>query len=235
MMPKGFRPGLPLTICAQLGMIVLVGLGTWQARKVGPKTDLLASIEAGLAAAPIQLPVHLDDPTTLNYHRVAFAGTVLDRAPVKVFATSLSGKSGYHIYAPVRKHHGMVVAVNFGWVPFHQKEMPALPSGDITVTGVLRTSATPGSMTPPNDAAGGNWFTADVHEMAAHWGLRTKEYYHFRVFSDHVGAADALPQGGQVRVDIPNDHLQYAITWYGLALTLLGVYIAFGFKRGREG
>jgi len=233
-MPKGFKPGLPLTVCALLGLIVLIGLGTWQARKIGPKTELLARIEAGLAAEPIQLPVHLDDPTTLDYRRVTFTGDVLDKTPIKVSATSLSGQAGYHLYLPVRKRHGMVVAVNFGWVPFHQKEIPALPSGEITVTGVLRTSATPGSMTPPNDAAGGNWFTADVHEMAAFWGLRTKEYYHFRVFSDQIGAPDALPEGAQVRVDIPNDHLQYALTWYGLAMTLLGVYIAFGFKRGRE-
>jgi len=233
-MPKGFKPGVALTVCAGLAMVVLIGLGTWQAKKVGPKTDLLARIEAGLAAAPVPLPVHLDDPLSLEYHRVSFTGTVLDREPIKVSATSMSGKAGYHVYAPVQKRHGMVVVVNFGWIPFHQKEIPALPSGDITVTGVLRTSATPGSMTPPNDAAGGNWFTADVHEMAAYWGLRTKEYYHFRIFSDHVGQPGALPQGGQVRVDIPNDHLQYAITWYGLALTLLGVYIAFGFKRGRE-
>lgn len=233
-MPKSFKPGIALTVCTLLGLIVLIGLGTWQARKIGPKADLLARIEGGLAATPIQLPVHLDDPSALDYHRVTFVGHVLDRAPIKVFATSLTGKSGYHIYAPVQKQHGMAVAVNFGWIPFHQEKLPALPSGDIAVTGVLRTSATPGSMTPPNVPEKGQWFTADVHEMAAHWGLRTKEYYHFRIFSDHIGAADSLPQGGQVRVDIPNDHLQYAITWFGLAATLLGVYIAFGFKRGRE-
>lgn len=230
-----FKPGLPLTICTLLGLIVLIGLGTWQARKIGPKTDLLARIEAGLAAAPMPLPVHLDDPSTLEYRRISFVGTVLDRAPIKLFATNKAGKSGYHLYLPVEKQHGMAVAVNFGWVPFHIEELPPLPVGQqIEVTGVLRVSATPGSMTPANDAAGGVWYTADVHEMAAHWGLRTKEYYHFRIFADHRGDPRALPQGSQVRLDIPNDHLQYAITWYGLAMTLIGVYIAFGLKRGRE-
>ncbi|NVJ96779.1 MAG: SURF1 family protein [Alphaproteobacteria bacterium] len=230
-----FKPGLALTICTLLGLTVLIGLGTWQARKIGPKTDLLARIEAGLSAQPIALPVHLDDPSVLEFHRVTFKGQVLDRKPIKLFATNLSGKSGYHLYLPVLRQHGMTVMVNFGWVPFHQDPLPDLPVGqEVTITGVLRTSGTPGSMTPPNVPADNQWFTADVHEMAAHWGLRTKEYYHFRVFSDQRGAADALPQGGQVRVDIPNDHLQYAITWFGLAMTLLGVYIAFGFKRGRE-
>lgn len=231
-----FKPGLALTICTLLGLIILIGLGTWQARKIAPKADLLARIEAGMAAKPIALPVHLDDPSQLDYQRVTFSGQVLDRAPIKLFATNLAGKSGYHLYLPVEKQHGMAVMVNFGWVPFHQDPLPELPVGEqMTITGVLRTSGTPGSMTPPNDPEGGVWYTADVHEMAVHWGLRTKEYYHFRVFSDHRGAEDALPQGGQVRVDIPNDHLQYALTWFGLAMTLIGVYIAFGFKRGREG
>jgi len=234
-MLSNFRPGTPLTVCALIALVILLGLGTWQARKVGPKTALLERIEAGLSAEPYKLTVHVDDPGMLEYRRVVFAGEVLNREPVKLFATNLKGKSGFHLYLPVQKQHGRAIAVNFGWVPYHTEELPPLPVGEtIEVTGVLRTSGTPGSMTPPNIPADGQWFTADVHEMAAHWGLGSKEYYHFRVMADHRGAPADLPQGGQVRVDIPNDHLQYAITWYGLALTLIGVYIAFGIKRGRE-
>lgn len=234
-MLSSFRPGAALTVCALIALVILLGLGTWQARKVGPKTALLDRIEAGLSADPMKLSVHVDDPSMLEYRRIAFTGEVLDREPVKLFATNLKGSSGFHLYLPVRKQHGMAIAVNFGWVPYHTENLPPLPVGQtIEVTGVLRTSGTPGSMTPPNIPADGQWFTADVHEMAAHWGLRTKEYYHFRVMADHRGAPADLPQGGQVRVDIPNDHLQYAITWYGLALTLIGVYVAFGIKRGRE-
>ncbi|WP_417465313.1 SURF1 family protein [Kordiimonas sp.] len=235
MTTRSFNPGWPLTVAVSLAFIVLVSLGTWQARKVGPKTALLAQIEAGLKAEPMLLPVHLDDPSTLAYHRVSFTGTVLDRDPIKVFATSLGGKSGYHIYLPVQKQHGMAVLVNFGWVPAHIEGMPSFPVGEtIEVTGVLLTSAVPGSMTPPNDARANQWFTADVFEMAEAFGLRTKEFYHFRVAADAGVLAGELPVGGQVRVDIPNDHFQYALTWYGLALGLIGVYVAFGLKRGRE-
>jgi surfeit locus 1 family protein len=230
-----FRPGTALTIAAALALAVLLGLGTWQARKVGPKTALLQKIEAGLSAAPLPLTVHVDDPASLDFRRVTFTGTVLDAPVVQVFGSNLKGKPGYHLYLPVRKQHGMAVAVNFGWIPFHAEGLPPLPVGQsVTITGVLRTSAVPGTMTPPNVPAEGQWFTADVHEMAAFWGLRTKEYYHFRVMADDTGAPGELPVGGQVRVDFPKGHLQYAITWYGRALTLIGVYIAFGFKRGRE-
>lgn len=230
-----FRPGVPLTVCVVIAFVVLIGLGTWQVRKVGPKTELLERIEAGLMAEPYKITVHLDDPGMLEYRRVVFSGEVLDREPIKLFGTNLKGKSGYHLYLPVLKQHGRAIAVNFGWVPYHTAELPPLPVGQtIEVTGVLRTSATPGTMTPPNTPEEGQWFTADVHEMAAFWGLGTKEYYHFRVMADHRGAPTDLPQGGQVRVNIPNDHMQYAITWYGLALTLVGVYLAFGLQRGRK-
>ncbi len=230
-----FRPGLPLTVCVLIALVVLVGLGTWQARKVGPKTELLERIQEGMAAPALMLSVHVDDPVILDYRHVYFWGEVLDWPAIKVLATNLKGKSGYHVYRPVLKRNGNVIPVNFGWVPFHLETLPVPSFGeDILVEGILRTSATPGSMTPPNIPEEGQWFTADVHEMAAFWGLGTKEYYHFRVMADHRGAPTDLPQGGQVRVNIPNDHLQYAITWYGLALTLIGVYVAYGIQRGRK-
>jgi surfeit locus 1 family protein len=235
MKTRNFAPGWPLTITAAIGLAILLSLGTWQARKVGPKTALLAKIEAGLSAEPVPLTVHVDDPTMLDYRRVSFTGTVLDATPIKVFATSLDGRAGYHIYSPVQKDHGMAVLVNWGWVPAQLEVLPELPVGqEMTITGVLRTSAVPGSMTPENVPAAGQWFTADVHQMAEAFGLRTKEYYHFRVIADAGLLASELPVGGQVRVSIPNDHFQYALTWFGIAATLVGVYIAFGIKKARE-
>ncbi|WP_417451370.1 SURF1 family protein [Kordiimonas sp.] len=234
-MNKRFNPGRPLTATVFICLLILIGLGTWQARKVGPKTELLAQIESGLDKDPLPLPVHLDDPTSLDYHRVSFRGELMAAEPVRVFATSLDGKAGYHIYMPVKKQYGMAVLVNFGWIPVQMRVNPGLPVGEtLDVTGVLRTSAVPGSMTPENDAQAGNWYTADVYEMAQAFGLRTKEFYHFRIFADADVLAADWPKGGQVRVDIPNNHFQYALTWYGLALALVGVYLLFGFKRGRE-
>tara|TARA_R110002096_G_scaffold113058_3_gene245921 strand:- start:283 stop:987 length:705 start_codon:yes stop_codon:yes gene_type:complete len=230
---KTFKPGIPLTISMLVALVILLSLGTWQARKIGPKTDLLNRIEVGLQAEPMPLPVHLDDPKSVEYRRVFFDGKRLAE-PIKVFGINQSGGSGYFLYAPVQKDHGMAVLVNFGWIPHATRELPELPTRVSNFTGVLMSSATPGTMTLPNDSAGGSWFLADVHEMAAHFGLRTKEYYHFRVFADQVGKGGELPLGGQIRVDIPNDHLEYAFTWYGLAASLLGIFIAFGIKRGRK-
>ena len=196
---KQFQPGKGLTIAVVISLIILSTLGTWQARKVGPKTAMLAQIERGLEAAPIKLPVHVDDPAQLNYRKVYFSGTSNPVEPLKLFGTNTEGKPGYYLYSPVKTTFGMAVLVSWGWIPMTEDTLPELPIGDVTVTGVLRTSAEASSFTPPNDPVAGAWYVADVHEMAAAFGLRTKEYYHFRIFSDQIGPDGALPLGGQVR------------------------------------
>lgn len=231
---RQFAPGLLLTVVTVLALAVLIGLGTWQAQKIAPKTALLQQIEAGLNAEPAPLPVHLDDPLSVEYRSFEFRGEVLSDNPIRVFGTNLKGRPGYSLYLPVKHQFGRVVFVNFGWVPMELKTMPTLPAGQITVSGVLRTSAVAGSFTPPNSEDGKEWFTANVYEMGAFYDLDAKDFYHYRLFAKHEGAPDSLPLGGQVRVSIPNDHLEYALTWYGLAAALIGVFVAFGFNRSRK-
>ncbi len=234
MMSGSFRPGLPLSIVTGLAFVVLLGLGTWQAQKITRKNQLIADIAAGLAADPVGLPVHLDDPAAVAYRRFSFDGTASEQKPVKVFGTNLQGKAGYHLYKPVTREFGRAAIVNFGWVPFELDDLPSLPVGPVSIQGVVMTNPVAGSFTLENDSKNGNWYFADVHEIAAHFGLGSKDYYHFRLFADHSGEPRALPKGSQVRVDIPNNHFQYMLTWYGIAGALLGVYVVFGYKKDDE-
>ena len=104
--------------------------------------------------------------------------------------------------------------------------------GTVRITGLIREVPAPGMFTPANDAARNLWYWPDIAAMTD------------SAFRDAPGAtmtalpfwidADAqpeppggLPKGGVTRLDLPNRHLEYAITWYGLALTLIGVYLAF--------
>lgn len=226
-----FETNWKIVTAVLVAFVILVFLGTWQAQKIGPKTQLLKSIELGMSAEPMLLPVHLDDPQSVVYRRVSFDGVAADITPIKVFGTNLKGKPGYSLYKPVTRQHGRAVLVNFGWVPLVQEAMPTLPVGEITINGVLMESAVAGDFTPADNQEKNEWYTANVHEMARFFGLSSKEYYHFRIFADHIGSATALPLGGQVRVDIPNDHFEYMLTWYGLALGLVGVFLAYSFKR----
>jgi len=229
-----FAPGLPLIITVIIALAILLGLGTWQANKVASKTARIERLQAGLIAAPIPLPSHVDDPLALEYQRVTFNGVVSSEAPIRVYGTDTRGKAGYFLYLPVKTQFGPSVFVNFGWVPDHGKEKASLPSGAQAFSGIVRISAVAGSWTPPNDLTKGVWYTADIYEMAKHFGLGSKDFYPLRIFLDHRGEPSALPRGSQVRIDIPNNHFQYALTWYGLAAALLGVFIVFGLQRGRK-
>jgi len=233
-MSKRFAPGWALTVTTVSALLILVALGTWQLQKVGPKTDLLARIEAGLNADPIALPLHVDNPLVLEYRSVMFDGVRVGEKAARVFGLNRAGKPGYFIYAPVKRPLAVAVIVNFGWVPMEYKGEVNLPSGPLKVQGTLVRSAVPGVMTPENDAANGIWYTADVHALAAYFGLGTKEYYHFRIFADGVDEPNSLPLGGQVLINISNNHFQYMLTWYGLGLTLVGVYVVFGFMRSTK-
>ena len=229
-----FILGPSASIATLISLVILIGLGTWQASKVGPKTALIQKIVAGLAETPKTLPVHLDNPAAVEYQRFMFEGQLLDKEPLAVFGTNMKGTGGYQLYMPVKSRFGPIVIVNFGWVPKKNWLELNLPLEQyFAVSGVLRLNAQPGSFSVPNSVADRVFYTADVDDMAASWGLASKDYYHFRLIADHRGAPDDLPQGSQIRLDIPNNHFQYALTWYGIALSLLGVYIAAAIKNVR--
>ena len=228
---KRFAPGLAASLATAAGLAVLLVLGTWQGQKAGPKTALLARIEAGMKAPALQLPLHVDNPNSLEYRHVVFVGKLHAQRPARVFGLNRDGQPGYFLYAPVKRPLALAVIVNFGWIPITHDGPIVLPEGLFELQGTLLRSSVPGAMTPKNDPSTDVWYTADVQALAKHFDLKTKEYYQFRVYADHEGDPNALPLGGQVLVDIPNNHFQYMLTWYGLGLALVGVYIAYGLKR----
>lgn len=228
---KRFKPGLALTVSAFVAFAILCTLGTWQALKVGPKTKMLELMHAQLLLPAVPLPEDVSVSAELKYRHVSVSGERI-ADPVKVFGTNIRGHSGYYLYAPVRRPSGRIIIVNYGWIPMQHDTLPVLPEGNQKTTGVLLESAKAGSMTPPNKPEMGDWFTADITELATHFGYDVTEVYSMRLLADHAPQNETgLPLGGQVRIDIPNNHLEYTLTWYGLALGLLVIYILLGIKR----
>ena len=231
-MHNKFSPSLSATIATLLGFGVLIFLGTWQALKVGPKTEMIASIQDGLKASPIVFDATNKD---MDYRRVTLSGTVVHATPIKVFNSNLAGKPGYHLYLPVVTANKAVVMVNLGWIPMDHVAVPALPVGEVlALSGLLRVSATPAMMQPENDVTSDVWYVANVDQMGAYFSISNTNLYPLRLFADHWPDVGELPMGGQLHLDIPNNHFSYMMTWYGLALALLGVYLVFGFTRNKN-
>jgi len=217
------------TVVALAGFVVLIGLGTWQLERRAWKAELIAARQAGFDAPAVPLPEAIPDPAALEFHRVWVQGRFDHAHEMHLTCRFYRDKAGYQIVTPLILADGSAVLVNRGFVPLADKDPGSRAAGQVAgtvrVEGVVRLSAAPGAFTPANEPGPNLWFYPDIAQMAAAAGLQ-------RVRPVFIEAGPApnpggLPIGGQTVLDLPNDHLQYAITWYSLALALAVIYGLF--------
>lgn len=234
-------PGL-LTFVA---LAVLVSLGTWQMERKSWKEGLVTRIAARAhgepgAIAPEQAWATWSAAAD-EYRRVRLSGTFRHDAEVLVHGNSPRDTRGgvapgYYVLTPLLREDGSVVVVNRGFVPLDRKA-PATRAegqvaGPVTVTGLVRAPEEGGWFIPENDAAKGEWFTRDIAAVARKAGLaRVAPFY---VDADATPNPGGWPRGGLTVISFPNNHLEYALTWYGLAIGAAGVFAAFAWRRLRE-
>ena len=226
---------------AVLAFLALLSLGTWQVYRLQWKEALLQSIHSRLASPPLPLEAiekrHAQDGD-VDYWPVTVAGGFEHRNERHFFATH-RGASGYYIYTPLRLADGRVIFVNRGFVPFERKE-PATRAegqvaGQVTITGLARSrlAGKPSWVVPENDPGANIYYWKDLDDMARQGGYRVDgEVVPFFVDANDAPNPGGLPVGGVTIIDLPNNHLQYAVTWYGLAAALAGVF-AFWQRRQR--
>ncbi len=224
------RRVLMLTLRSLAGFAVLIGLGTWQVERLHWKEGLIAKRAAALSAPPIPLPRTPEAARPLEFHRVEAKGQFLHDREILVHAIERkTGEAGYLVLTPLRLEDGAVVLVERGWVPTDKRHAAARPqgnfSGEVTVRGLLRLAPDekPGWFVPSNDPARGEWFWLDLPAAARTAGV--PEALPFYIEAGPLPNPGGLPVGGQASTDLPNDHLQYAITWYSLAAALLVIYL----------
>jgi len=198
------------TLFVLAGLAVLLGLGIWQLERRQWKEGLIAAREAGLAAQPAPLPSTLAAARPLEYHRVTATGRLLGDRALDLHATSAAGALGWHVLTPLLLDDGSAVLVQGA---FTTDAKAGAMTGTQSVTGLLRIPAPSRGWFVPNDRPERNeWFAVDVPAMAAAAKLE-------RLLPFYVDASGERPP------DLPNDHLQYAITWFALAAALVVVYI----------
>jgi len=223
------------SLWAALGLLLLLGLGTWQVQRLHWKEGLIAAREAGLHAAPVALPATLDAARALELHPVRAEGQFRNDRELYLNLESARGEAGFHIVTPLILADGTALLVDRGFVPTERKAPETRAAGELTgtvsVTGLVRlpSAGKPSWFTPDNDPARNSWFYVDIAAMAQAAGLaRVLPFY---IDADASPNPGGLPQGGQTLTDLPNNHLQYALTWYGLALALIVIYIRFARRR----
>jgi surfeit locus 1 family protein len=228
-----------LATVAALG--VLIGLGTWQLERKQWKEALLAKIAARVAAEPIALARAADlarDGHDVEYLHVSASGRFHHDKERYVYAPAPGGL-GWQVYTPLEVVPGRIVWVNRGFVPDANKAPASRAGGQVPglteVRGVVRVPPGKTLFTPQNDPAGNVWYWPDVSAMTASaFPGGSVNALPFVVEADaQPQPPGGLPKGGVTRISLANRHLEYALTWYGLALTLMGVYLAFVVNRLR--
>lgn len=238
--PSGFRPTLLGSLVAGAALVVLLGLGFWQLERLAWKTGLIAELETRAAAPAIELPPAFR-PEELQYRRVRLVGSFLPGELLRSAPRNLNKRPGSYLYAPLALADGRSILVELGWLPQAVVEAgpAALPAGPQSFEAILLRDGWQGSawLRPANDPAKNVWHYVDTLEMAAVAGLERPVAALYAVAppgalpSELLGSALRPRQPG---LDIPNNHLEYAITWFALAGILVVIFILYH-RRPAEG
>ncbi|MEK1903911.1 MAG: SURF1 family protein [Rhizobium sp.] len=229
-------------ITVLIALAILISLGTWQVERLHWKEGLLADIAERRAAAPVPLAdieAMAAQGGDIEYRTVTATGRYINNKERHFFAT-WRGQTGYYIYTPLQLADGRYLFVNRGFGPYENKEPEKRMQGQLTdqqtVTGLARAKlpGKPSSLVPDNDVAKNIFYWKDLDVMASSVDLDKADVLPFFLDADSTPNPAGFPIGGVTQVDLPNDHLQYAFTWYGLAAVLL-VVVAISWFRPRKG
>lgn len=212
---------------ALLMLALLLGLGTWQVHRLHWKEGILAQIARAEATPPIELP---ESPAP--YTKVKATGTLRDDLSAtygaEVRDTRRGPQLGTQLIVPLERPGKLPVLVDRGWVPEMRNAPIEQPEGRVTVQGFIRPPSHPGLFSATDDTAGRQFFTLDPVKISAALGLGKVAPFTLIEMGD--APPGHWPAPAQHLPRPPNNHLSYAITWYGLAFALVVMFFLWARK-----
>ncbi len=232
---RQFRPGWLLTILVAAALAVLVTLGTWQVQRLQWKLDLIERVEAGLAAEPLLLPGDMDAIRSLDRRPVTATGTLRFDLAFAKGSEQKGGIPGARLIVPLERDDGIPILVDLGWVPEPVSDhFGDSPEPDAALTGTLHLDhprAKP-PFRPANEPEFRRWFWLDTAALREWTGL--SDLAVATLVRSPDGVERTPPIADPPAMTLSNDHLGYALTWYGLALGLFVIYLLMGRARAKE-
>lgn len=217
---RKFQKSVAATAVMALMLVTLLALGVWQVQRLQWKTALLDTVAQQSAAAPVALPATVDDPTQWAYRRVILTGKYIPAGQVRLQPRTQQGRVGYHLLMPFRTTAGAVVFVNRGFVPDDMTDALPTPQTRVTVEGVVQVPQK-SYFTPDNRPDQNLWYWADIPALTQNASLPAA----LPVVVTLPPVTDGrYPAGYAVAAQFSNNHLQYAIFWFGMAFILVIVY-----------
>lgn len=228
---KFYLPLIP-TVSTVFIVLTLIGLGSWQLMRLKWKTEMLSQIYANTNLPPIDMDQVLNDihPEKWEYRRVILKGRFLHDLEVNLVPRSLNGQPGYHLITPFQLESGETLLINRGWAgsrdPYESIERADKPT---ELIATIATFPKPGFFTPKNNFEKKEIFYIDLNAFAKNTSLVTLlPFYGIQEPKDTESAL--LPKPVGISLNIPNNHLAYAITWFSLAIVALIIYSIFVYQ-----
>ena len=204
---------------------VFCALGTWQLYRLQWKLELISEITSGLKSDPIEY----SNSIKKNYQRVNTKGKFDFDKQIYLYSLNDSGKPGYDVVTPFRTSKNENVLINRGWIIKELKDNPSInfePANKKRIVGLLREIYKPNIFKPDNDLKNNIWFSINLEDLKEATG---EQFNEFVIFLEDNQVKTPLPK--KISVDVPNNHLKYAITWYAISVSIFFYYLYFRRKK----
>ena len=208
-----------------LFVTIFCALGTWQLYRLQWKLELISEITFGLDSRPIEY----SNSIKKNYQRVSVKGKFNFDNQIYLYSLNDNGKPGYDVVTPFRTNKNENVLINRGWIKKELKNNPIINSNEgleQKIVGLLRKIYKPNIFKPDNDLKNNIWFSINLEDLKVTSGERFNE---FVIFLEDNQAKTPIPR--KISIDVPNNHLKYAITWYAISISIIFYYLYFRRKK----
>lgn len=234
--PKNKRSNVPVLIATLVGIAMLLGLGTWQVVRLQWKERLIEARAGAITANPISMSdieAAIEHGYDVDFYRVRMTGRYVHDEARYVYRPR-GKRAGLQVITPFLANSGFIVLVDRGFIDeamLGNRQGWRLPEGEITVTGVTRNRAGDRNMfSPEADLSKDVWYWYDLPGMAASLPPSIADSaagpapitasVFVQVEPGGEPGEEKFPDQEDLKVELPNNHLQYALTWYSLAIVL---------------
>ena len=193
-------------------------LGTWQIYRLQWKQDLIYQIKQGLKSKPIQYTKNIKK----NYQRVSLSGEYIFGEQIYLYSLNEKGNPGFDVLTPFETKNKEYVLINRGWIKKEFKNDSKINTISNNINGLLRKANKKNLFTPDNDLKKNIWFSLNLDDVEEVTG---KGFNEFIVYLEDQNII--IPKPKKITVDLPNNHLKYAITWYSISISILFYYLYF--------
>ena len=205
-------------IFSSLAMIILLSLGTWQLERLRWKSHIISTINKQISLSPREINASvINDIKNYNYRRIKLEGTYIYNKNITIYSKVLNGKVGRHLIIPFKTKFGYIL-INKGFIPkdYNINVAFAENAKNISINGIVKFQQKINYFTPKNNLITNEWYYINIDEISKFLNIPLLGFY----LIEEDNPKERYPVGSQYNLKVPNDHLQYAITWFSLAIAL---------------